>query len=132
RWSGAGRSPQNRRARLLAYLGALFAAFVLTPATLAGASGWSTHGGNPQHTALSSVAAQPLEVIHWATPVDLAPPSGTILIHYGSPLVTPANTVIIPVKTGSTGGFKVEARNGTDGAVVWSQPTDYILPSHSW
>jgi hypothetical protein len=67
--------------------------------------------GDPEHTAISAGASQPLEVIHWSTPVDLAPPSGTIPIHYGSPLVTPANTVIVPVKTGNTGGFKVDARN---------------------
>src|SRR5206468_6197485 len=94
--------------------------------------GWITFAGNPQHTGVSSAAAQPFEVIRWSTPVDLAPPSGTILIHYGSPLVTPANTVIVPVKTGNTGGFKVEARNGLNGALIWSQTTDYILPLHNW
>src|SRR6187200_3282797 len=89
-----------RRTRIIAMAGALFGAFSLAPVAPARADGWSTYGGNAQHTALSSVASQPLEVIHWTTPVDLAPPSGTILIHYGSPLVTPSNTVIVPVKTG--------------------------------
>jgi len=99
-----------------------------TPAEAA----WSTHAENPQHTALSSVAAQPLEAVHWSTPVDLAPPAGDILIHYGSPLVTPANTVIVPVKTGTSNGFKVDARSGVDGSLIWSQTTDYILPTHNW
>ena len=93
------------------------------------APGWATLGGNAQHTGLSATAAQPLQVIHWATPVDLAPPTtGFILIHYGSPLVTPANTVIYPVKTGSAGGFRVDARAGADGAPIWSASTDYLLP----
>jgi hypothetical protein len=81
---------------------ALVATLVLLHATAAHAA-WTTYAGNSQHTAVSAVAAQPLERIRWTTPVDLAPPSGTILIHYGSPLVTSANTVIVPVKTGSTG-----------------------------
>jgi Calx-beta domain-containing protein len=123
-------APRGAVAGLLA--GGLLAVRVLAPAAAALAAGWSTHAGNPHHTAVSSVATQPLEVVRWSTPVDLAPPSGTIFIHYGSPLVTPANTIIIPVKTGSADGFKVEARNGTDGSLIWSQTTDYILPTHSW
>ena len=78
------------------------------------ARAWSTFAGNAQHTAVSSTAALPLQVVRWSTPVDLAPPSGDILIHYGSPLVTAANTVIVPVKTGSDGGYRVDARHGSD------------------
>lgn len=55
-----------------------------------------------------------------------------LLIHYGSPLVTAANTVIIPVKTGASGGFEINAVNGADGSVKWTQTTDYILPPHNW
>jgi hypothetical protein len=109
----------------------LLGASLLVGATPAWA-GWNTFAGNPQHTGVSAVAAQSLEAIHWSTPVDLAPPSGEILIHYGSPLVTPANTVIVSVKTGSTDGYEVEARSGADGSLIWSQSTDYILPPHDW
>ena len=72
---------------------------------------WGSYAGGPQHTANSPVASQALQAIHWQTPVDLDPQySGNdLLIHYGSPLVTAANTVIVPVKTGTTGGFEVEA-----------------------
>lgn len=53
---------------------------------------------------------------------------GEILIHYGSPLVTAANTVIVPVKTGAN-SFRVEAHEGATGKKVWSQVTGYQAPS---
>ena len=114
-----------------------FAAFGQTP--------WTTFAKNAHHNASSITAAQPLESIHWQTPVDLDPDylgrrggvfqggTGELLIHYGTPLITAANTVIVPVKTGLTGGFKVTARTASTGVLVWSTPTDYLLPpSHGW
>jgi hypothetical protein len=88
---------------------------------------WATHSHDAQHTGVSSVAAQPFNQIHWQTRVDLKPPTGEIFIHYGSPLVTAANTVIVPVKTG-TDSFRVEAHNGATGALLWKQPTGYTAP----
>src|SRR5262245_18258239 len=98
------------------------------------ATAWSGYAHDAQHTALSSVASQPLEEIAWQTPVDLAPQytGEYLLIHYGSPLVTAANTVIVPVKTGATDGFRLEGISGASGAVKWTQTTDYGLPPHSW
>src|SRR5205085_10680740 len=95
---------------------------------------WSGYAGNGQHSGISTVAAQPLEAIRWQTPLDLAPQySGNdLLIHYGSPLITAANTVVLPVKTGATDGFRIEARGGATGTLLWSATTDYILPSHNW
>ena len=97
------------------------------PGTNAAAqNAWLTHSHDEQHTGVSSVASQPLTRIRWHVPVDLAPPQGQIFIHYGSPLVTPANTVIVPVKT--TTGFRVEAHNGATGAKMWMQQTKYQVP----
>jgi len=95
---------------------------------------WSGYAHTPQHDAIASVASQPLNRILWHTPVDLNPQySGSeLLIHYGSPLITRANTVIVPVKTGAAGGFEVEALTGGTGATNWTQSTDYILPAHGW
>lgn len=97
-------------------------------------SAWNGYGRDAQHTALSDVSSQLLQGIRWQTAVDLHPvySGNDLLIHYGSPLVTAANTVLIPVKTGSSGGFEVEAVNGQDGSVSWTQTTDYILPPHNW
>lgn len=95
---------------------------------------WSGHGHDPQHTGLSQVASQPLNRIVWQASVDLMPQyTGTSLhIHYGSPLITRQNTVIFPVKTGELDGFRIEARAGSDGALLWTQVTDYSLPPHGW
>ncbi|HUK83572.1 MAG TPA: hypothetical protein VLZ12_13180 [Verrucomicrobiae bacterium] len=95
---------------------------------------WSGYGHDPQHNVISPVPSQPLNRILWQTPVDLNPQySGNdLLIHYGSPLVTRSNTVIVPVKTGATSGFRIEGRTGTNGVLKWTQFTDYRLPPHSW
>src|ERR1700690_4312127 len=95
---------------------------------------WSGYAHEPQHSAVASVASQPLNHILWQTAVDLDPQysGGELFIHYGSPLITRSNTVIVPVKTGASGGFKVEALAGASGATNWVCPTDYLLPPHYW
>jgi len=92
--------------------------------------GWPSHSHDAQHTGISAIKSQPLDAIHWQMPVDLNPQVvfGDLFIHYGSPLVTPKNTVIVPVKTGAFDGFRVEARNGADGEVKWMLDTDYSVP----
>jgi hypothetical protein len=110
---------------------ALVAACVAIAAA-AQAAGWSSFGGNAQHTGVSSTPAQPLATVRWSTPVDLAPPAEPILIHYGSPVITAANTVVIPVKTGASDGYRIDARKGGDGTRVWTAATDYVAPPHAW
>ncbi len=124
--------PTGRNIRPLLAAGALLVASVVLWAGTAKADGWYTQGGNSQHTGLSTVPSQPLQGIHWSTPVDLSLPVGTIYIHYGSPVATPRNTVIVPIKVGSAGGFSVRAFRGKDGVVLWSESSDYIFPPHDW
>ncbi|MFO0941812.1 MAG: hypothetical protein U0930_13740 [Pirellulales bacterium] len=95
---------------------------------------WGNYNGNAQHTGLSTVALAGMNGIKWSTPVDLNPQySGTsLLIHYGSPLATAGNTIIVPVKTGASGGYRVEGHRGSDGALLWTQTSDYALPPHDW
>lgn len=105
-----------------------------TPPTVTGPA-WFGYGRDAQHTAASAIATQDLGRIAWTTPVDLAPQytqSGALLTHYGSPVVTANNTVVIPVKTGAAGGYRVEGRNGESGALIWSANTDYVTPPRNW
>jgi hypothetical protein len=102
--------------------------FAIDPNRASGQS--TTFAGNAQHTSSYAPPAQSLNVIKWAISVDLNNTGG--LIHYGAPLVTAANTVIVPVKTGATDGFKVEAIDAATAAHKYSLASDYILPMHSW
>jgi hypothetical protein len=88
---------------------------------------WLSHSHDAQHTGVSSVASQPLSKIHWKQRVDSQVPPGEIFIHYGSPLVTAANTVIVPVKAGAD-SFRVVAHKGATGEVLWRQSTGYRAP----
>ncbi len=91
---------------------------------------WTGLGANPQHTGLSPWATQPLDSIHWQAPVDMNPAAG--YAHYGSPVITAQNTIIVPVKTGTNGGFELIAYDGGTGAQKWTINSDYALPAHDW
>ena len=95
---------------------------------------WSGFGRDPQHTGVSGIASQPLDRVVWQTPVDLNPLfiGGSLEVHYGSPLATAANTLVIPVKVGLTNGFRIEARDGGSGALRWQFDSDYTLWAHNW
>jgi hypothetical protein len=106
----------------------LFSLFVLASNRALGQA--TSFAGNAQHTSSFSAPAQNLNVIKWLTSVDLN--NTGALIHYGAPLITPANTVLIPVKTGATDGFRIDAVNGNNGSAKYRLSTDYALPTHNW
>lgn len=91
---------------------------------------WWTFGRDSQHGALGAVKTQDLARIVWRKHIDLAPPrdAGDLTIHYGSPSITSQNTALLPIKVGSSGGFRIEARSGGNGALIWSADSDYRLP----
>ncbi len=100
---------------------------------------WSGLGNNAQHTAISTVPSQSMDGMRWSTPVDLAPEYDgyDLNIHYGTPMSTAQNTIIVPMKTGtanttSPGIFQVSAFNGTNGSLLWTQTSDYVLPYNDW
>ena len=94
---------------------------------------WSGFAGNAQHTALGQVRTQQMDGFYWYTPVDLAPElsNGALLTHYGSPVITPRNTVLVPVRVGP-GTFRVQARVGATGDLMWQLTSDYLPPPHRW
>jgi hypothetical protein len=89
-----------------------------------------TFGGNAQHTAVYNPAAQHLNAIHWSTSIDLN--NTGALAHYGAPLITSANTIIVPQKTGANSGFQINVFNAVNGAAMYTLTTDYTQPSHDW
>ena len=106
-----------------------------TPVPEVNGPAWLSYGGDAQHAAISGIKTQDLSRIVWKTPVDTAPQytaQGYLLIHYGSPVITSKNTVVIPVKRGASNLFRVEARTGGNGALAWTMDSDYAVPAHNW
>ena len=69
--------------------------------------------------------------VRWSTPVDESAVTEPIYIHYGSPIVTAANMVLVPVRA-SGGGYCLDARRSSDGTLLWETMTDYVnAPSNA-
>ncbi len=96
--------------------------------------GWPSHGGDAQHTARSTVASQHLNAIQWSFPIDLNPrySGNDLLSHYGSPVVSSDNVLIVGQKQDIDSGFKVKSMSATDGTLLWTEDSDYIMPPHGW
>jgi len=95
---------------------------------------WNSYGSNAQHDGLAKVATQEYKRIAWLAPMDTAPTytaRGYLLVHYGSPVITQKNTVVLPIKDAGL-AFHFEARSGATGALIWSESSDYIMPEHNW
>jgi hypothetical protein len=124
-----------RRARFIFPVSVLAAIILVSVAARpTAAQAWPGFARDAQHTALGVGPSQLPEKIRWSTPVDQSPQySGSdLLIHYGSPLITRVNTVIVPVKTGATGGFEVLSLRASDGGQLWTVASDYVVPPHNW
>ena len=87
-----------------------------------------TFAGTAQHTAQYSAPAQRLNRVRWSTPIDLN--NTGAFAHYGAPLITSSNTVLVTVKT-ATNSFEVRAFEGAAGRLKYTLVTDYILPTNA-
>jgi len=107
------------------------AGLIVLPLAAAAPPAWRGHAGNSQHTAAAPASGQNLATILWQTPVDLDPQigeDGELAIHYASPMITAANTVLVPVKTTATGNWEIQGRQGKTGSLIWTLTSDYIEP----
>jgi hypothetical protein len=105
------------------YFGLLILLLVFLLAIKSGYSQSATFAGNVQHTAVFAPPAQRLNAIRWTTPIDTHY-SG--FAHYGAPLVTPSNTVLVPVKI-SASGFQVRALESATGRLKYTLTNDYVM-----
>ena len=119
-----------------ALLSALFLGigFVLSAAFLNPSISWMGYGHDAQHTGLSGVAAQDFARIKWSTPVDENPVSGEILAHYGSAVITPGNTVLVPVRLFDSTYYAIRAFNGgtaggADPTPIYTLTSDFVQPN---
>lgn len=134
-FSAAGRS-LRRVSHIIAFMvrpclvGALFA----STATCAFAQAWMGYGGNAQHSGVFAGTSQTASAIHWQTPLDgdRSYYGSEVLIHYASPMVTPANTVVHGYRYTAAGTgvsqydhWRLYGRAAASGAQVWQMDTDY-------
>ena len=108
----------------------LCAALATKPLAQSPAGDVTTFAANAQHTSIYEPAAAVLNTVLWSTSVDLNPSFRNA--HYGAPVVTASNAILVPVKT-ATDGFRVDAFDAPTGIPLYPPlTTDYILPAHNW
>jgi len=121
------RSPACERRRWLRLARITNGAVLLGILTVGGAKALAqpfSFAGDAQHTGVYSVPAQRLQTARWTTIIDQD--NSGAFAHYGAPLVTAENTVLVPVRI--TNGFQVKAFEGATGRLKYTLVTDYILP----
>jgi Bacterial Ig-like domain (group 3) len=121
---------QGKLAQVTWKLGRIPASLGLAFLLINQAGAQTSFAGNAQHTANYTTKAQNLNAVHWTTAIDLNNSGG--FAHYGAPVLTPANTIFVPVKTGATSGFEINVFNGGTGTAIYSLSTDYIAASSQW
>lgn len=118
--------------RILGALGVV--ALAVPQASLAAPPAWGGHANSAQHTAAAPAPAQAMARVRWQAPVDLlaASPGVELSAHYAPPMITRANTVIVPVRTGTSPAWRLDAYKGATGEKLWSLSTNYRPPFATW
>jgi hypothetical protein len=78
---------------------------------LSGEPAWESFAHDAQHSGLSDAPAQSIDLIRWQ------------LANAGAPVITPANTVIVPITV--NGRNSLEGHRASDGGLLWTQTSDY-------
>src|ERR1043166_2815783 len=92
-----------------------------------------TFAGNAQHTAQFPVRAQHMNRVLWSASVDVTYSASSS--HYGAPLITASNTIIVPtVINGSVGDissvrYSIKAYEGGTGRLKYTLTNDYKPPA---
>lgn len=89
----------------------------------------ATFAADAQHTAQYSPPAQQLNRILWSFPVDYRNTGAGA--HYGAPVITTSNTVIVPIRP-SASGFRLSAFEAATGRLKYNLTTDYVSPPAGW
>src|SRR5271165_4288252 len=110
----------------------LSCAVALSVAPCALGQSWNGYGGNAQHSGVFTGISQSASGIHWQAPLDddRSYYGGDVLAHYAAPMVTAGNTVVYGYRFTTNGGtnfdnWRVMARSGALGNVVWQMDTDF-------
>ena len=95
----------------------------------ASAQGVPTFAGNEQHTGDYTPSALEMNQIKWSVSIDQNNTGAAA--HYGMPVISNANTVLVPVKIAGN-GFQVEGHAASNGSLLYTLSTDYVLPNFGW
>jgi hypothetical protein len=115
----------------------MIAALSMILAVTGNTNSWIAYGGGPQHSAMYVGASQSMQTDLWHAGLDSDRSYyGTdVLIHYASPVISPANTVVYAYRynadvNGSTtyNNWHVIARKGSNGSALYTVKTDYTAP----
>ena len=85
-----------------------------------------TFAGNAQHASAYTPTSQDLGRVKWTANVNSN--TGGAASRYASPVITAANTVVVPTQI-SGGAFQLNAFNGATGASMYALSTDYVPPT---
>jgi hypothetical protein len=119
-----------RLARLLITVIALAGGLAAAQGTPLPGGAVPTFAGNAQHTSVFEPPAADLNAIRWSTTIDRRQTFSNT--HYGSPLVSSSNTLIVPVKTEGD-GFELRFLDAKTGETrLATIESDYVLPLHNW
>jgi hypothetical protein len=119
------RSPIPLKVRLTRQAKPIFVmlGFLVAIASRVGAQS-PTFAGNPQHTAVYPVRAQHMNRVLWSNSVDVTHSFSSS--HYGAPLITASNTIIVPTVASST-AYSIKAYEGGTGRLKYTLTNDYRL-----